>query len=68
MEDLKTWTTPLGVKLAVAGKGGPWTAITAHTASTVKTVQPLKLPIPGPGIDAGWYYRNGWAHHAKKLT
>ena len=59
MADLKTWTTPLGVELTVAGKGGPWTAITSHVPPAVKPDTPLRLPILH-NVDAGWYYRNGW--------
>jgi hypothetical protein len=55
---LATWTTPLGVKLTVGGKGGPWSAIASHSVPE-KPKPPLKLPLPR-GVDTGWYYRNGW--------
>jgi len=56
-DELQTWATPLGVKLTVAGKGGPWQPITGHTAVPPANGKPLKLPLPH-GVDAGWYYRN----------
>jgi hypothetical protein len=59
-DDLKTWVTPLGVTLTVAGRGGPWVPIKEHTRVEHKTVVPLRIPIPGVGVDTGWYYRNGW--------
>lgn len=58
--ELETWTTPLGEKLTVAGKGGPWLPITNHVArETLLDPPPLALPIPH-GVDKGWYYRGGW--------
>ena len=38
---LASWTTPLGVKLTVGGKGGPWTTITNHTPPARKGYRPL---------------------------
>ncbi len=58
MSKLGTWTTPLGVKLTVGGKGGPWTTISPHSVPEKKR-QPLKTSLPA-NVDAGWYYRNGW--------
>lgn len=56
---MEAWTTPSGVKLTVVGRGGPWTTITNHSAKPPAAVKPLAIPLP-PGVDAGWYYRNGW--------
>ena len=58
MKEFDTWTTPLGVKLTVAGKGGPWITITAHGVPP-KNPEPLRLPMSA-NVDEGWYYRNGW--------
>lgn len=57
--ELETWTTPLGERLTVAGKGGPWMPITNHIAAPQPLETPLDLPIPH-GVDKGWYYRGGW--------
>jgi hypothetical protein len=62
---LETWTTPHGVRLTVAGRGGPWIEISGHSA-THKTPAPLAIPILGAG-DAAWYYRNGWQLDPKRL-
>lgn len=56
---MKTWVTPLGIELTVAGQGGPWKTITPHAPVAKSGVQPLVLPIPH-GVDKGWYYRGGW--------
>lgn len=63
---METWTTPLGVRLTVAGRGGPWAAISGRSA-THKTPAPLAIPLPA-GVDAGFYYRNGWKLDPKRLT
>ena len=44
--ELKTWETPLGVKLTVAGKGGPWVTIRPHGSVEHKPQAPLKIPTP----------------------
>ena len=57
---MDTWTTPLGERLTVAGKGGPWLPIMNHVAAAHRPAdRPLKTSLP-KGVDAGWYYRNGW--------
>jgi hypothetical protein len=56
--EMETWETPLGVNLTIAGRGGPWIAISGHEMSH-KTPMPLAIPIAGAG-DAGFYYRSGW--------
>lgn len=66
MSKLTTWITSLGVKLTVAGKGGPWTAITPHSVPAKKRLS-LQIPMP-PGVDAGWYYRNGWQPRVESVT
>lgn len=59
-QGLKTWVTPLGERLTIAGKGGPWIAITAHQSVEPKRERPLKVPLPKGVVDAASYYRNGW--------
>lgn len=56
---MDTWTTPLGVKLTVAGPGGPWITITNHNPQAPRPEKPLAIPLPA-GVDKGFYYRNGW--------
>jgi hypothetical protein len=62
---METWTTPLGEKLTVAGRGGPWSTITNHSVPWKPYSQPLAVPLP-KGVDKGWYYRNGWQPKGEK--
>ena len=47
--ELETWETPLGERLTVAGKGGPWITTPEHKREApvqAASAVPLKIPTP----------------------